>query len=331
MRLNLWIEKGSFMARSISLKTRYAGIALENPIIVGACGKTKESTSLVELAQAGAAAVVMKTLFHGPTRPDKVEKEWELRHSGITEYEAYTLYSYESGPHDLDFYTEEIQRAVKMTNIPVIASICCLELTDWQKCAAQCMEAGAVMIELNVSCPVPHGGCDAITDIELLAEIVSAVRNSVSVPIAVKLSPQTSSPISLAKTAAESGADAVVLLNKFAGLDIDLDTQGPVLHNGCAAITGPWFGNIVRRWIAEARKNINIDICATGGIVSGTDVVKYILCGANCVQMAAPLYLQGAATAIRRLLDEFTKWMLQKGYSDVESFRGKALKAICST
>lgn len=326
----LWIKKGNFMTRTIDLRTQYAGITLENPLIVGACGKTKGGTAVAEMAQAGAAAVVMKTLFYGPILPNKVEKEWELRQSGITEYGAHTLYSYEPGPHDLDSYTEEIQRAVKMTNIPVIASICCREPSSWQECATQCMEAGAAMIELNVSCPVPHGGCEAITDLGLLAAIVSAVRNSVNVPFAVKLGPQIASPVAPAKAAAENGADAVVLLNKLAGLDIDLDTQEPLLHPGYTAITGPWFGNIVRRWVADTKRNVDIDICATGGVVSGTDIIKYILCGAQCVQIAAPLYLQDVGI-IHRLVDEFTEWMTYKGYSDVASFRGKVVETLCST
>ena len=314
------------MIQSIDLSTQYAGVTLKNPLIIGACGKTKDSKSIVEMTQAGAAAVVMKTLFYNPVRPEKLKKEFELCKSGIAGYRAYTIYSYEPGEHNLDSYTKEIQRTVKITDIPVIASICCQEPSIWRECATQCMEAGAAMIELNVSCPVPHGGYMAITDIQILRTIISAVRDSVKVPIAVKLSPQVASPTDMATAAELSGANAVVLLNKFAGLEVDLVNEAPILHRGFSAITGPWFGHIVRRWVANTCVNIQIDVCGTGGVCSGGDVIKYLLCGAKCVEIAGLTYRK-SPQVVQELLQEIQDWMELKGYSDIASFRGKVLKS----
>jgi dihydroorotate dehydrogenase (fumarate) len=310
----------------VDLTTTFAGVRLKNPILIGACGKTQEAASIEELAGSGVGGIVMKTLFqHGKPPGTSVRFAW--RRSGTVAHRAHSLHSVEPGLHELEAYVRELRRARSRTSIPAFASISCVDLDAWPEYAVACAEAGATAVELNLGCPLPHGGCGTVSEPDEVACIVEAVKAAVGVPVTAKLGAQTASPTALAGAAAAAGADGVVLLNKFAGLDVDLDLETPILHAGYTAITGPWFADIVRRWVAETYKRVRVDVAATGGVWSGADVIKHLLAGACCIQMVAIVYDRGPYV-IEPMLEEIRDWMALKGHPNIAAFRGKTATAL---
>lgn len=157
-------EKESLMATANSLETTYCGIKLRNPLLVGACGKTETTQGVVDLAKAGVGGVVMKTLFQCQVQRLRPQPPYELRSCGKSGYISHIFHSYEPGTHTLESYKCELKKAARAVDIPVIASISCSDTIRWKQYAKECMEAGAAMIELNVSCPVLHGGIPTLSD-----------------------------------------------------------------------------------------------------------------------------------------------------------------------
>jgi dihydroorotate dehydrogenase (fumarate) len=287
--------------------------------------------SIIDLAKAGIGGVVMKTLFQCQTRCPRPQPLYELRLCGKNEYISHVFHSYEPGIHTLETYKRELKNAAHTVDIPVIASISCSEISMWEQYAKECVEAGAAMIELNVSCPVLHGDISTMLNPNELGEVVAAVRSTIKIPICVKLSPRVESPITMAQVAKQHGANAVVLFNKFAGLDIDVENEAPISHQRYTAVTGPWFSHIVLRWITSVSRSVDIDVCGTGGIFSGVDIVKYLLCGACCVQFAGSLYMTDQTSeVIKMYLDGLNDWMSRRRYNCVSKFIGKISTSFAS-
>jgi len=133
---------------------------------------------------------------------------------------------------------------------------------------------------------------------------------------------QLSSPISMASMLERIGVNGVVMFNRLTGLDIDVESERPIMHGGYAGHGGPWAFNYVLRWIAASSPHLNISIAASGGVGSGIDVAKFIYAGADVVEVCSLIYLVGYE-AIGTLLEELKKFMEKKSYDSLSEFRGK--------
>jgi dihydroorotate dehydrogenase (fumarate) len=204
----------------------------------------------------------------------------------------------------------------------VIASLDCVTQEGWIRYARLVEEAGADAVEVK-SCP--HG-LHQMTGSEL-AEAVSAVGAAVAIPVIPKLLPQSTNPLRAALDLESIGADGVVMFNRFAGLDIDLEAQRPIMHGGAAGHGGPWSIYYSLGWIATASPRLRIPISASGGVWEGDDIVKYLLAGATSVQVCSAVCLQGYEI-VPKLLRRLRGWMESKGYSSPEDFRGLAARRV---
>ncbi len=287
-------------------------------------GITETVRRMKRAEAAGCGAVVVKTLFEDALARRSPTPRFRVMHGRVGCPESFVLYSYEQassfGP---ERYAREIRNAKRALAVPVIASIGCTTEEGWTRYARLVQESGADAVELNVSCP--HGR-PVLSDADVTDDMCSAtklVKQTVSLPVIPKMTPQSASPLGTALRLEASGADAVVMFNRFTGLDIDVDSETPVMHGGFAGHGGPWSIYYVLRWLVATSPRLRIPISASGGIWTGYDMAKAILAGATTTQMCTAVVVRGY-DAIRSALEEFRTFMETKGYSDVKAFRGKA-------
>lgn len=313
----------------INLEVNYAGIRLKTPIIVSSAGIVGYAHQIKRAEDYGAGAVVMKSFFEEEICRQAPTPRFKLLRRGYNGNSSVTLYSYEQaselGPEE---YAEEISKAKSLVKIPVFASLNCITPEMWSRMAHLVESAGADGIELNVSCP--HG-VHIMEGRTLKDEIQKALdaTKGVKIPRIVKLSPQTSNPMIEADVVEKNNGDGVVMFNRFTGLDIDLETEAPILHGGYAGHGGAWSLQYVLRWISALYPYLHIPISASGGVTNGKDAVKCILAGATTVQICTVVILKGYEV-IQKINEEIIEFLNQKGYKSLDEIRGKVIDKILS-
>ncbi len=313
------------------MQTKFAGLLLKNPLIISSAGITENVEKLRRCQQYGAAAAVMKSYFEEEICRSDPSPRYRMIEHGMGKDETFTFMSYEQASEwDIDRYAEEVAAAKAELDIKIIPSINCITRQGWIEAARKVEEAGADAIEMNTSCP--HGSITfrggAVENV--IFDTVRAVRKETGLPLIAKISPMLTSPIGVVKELADIGVDAVTIFNRMTGLEIDLESESPVMHGGYAGHGGPWAIQYPLRWISQISPQIGIDIAGSGGVVSGEDAVKYLLSGAAAVQVCSAVVLNGYEV-IAEIVAGIEQWMLRKGYDSIEEFRGKAAGKILGT
>lgn len=307
----------------MDLSCEYVGLKLKNPIVVASSGLTENLKNMKKAEEHGAACVVVKSLFEEEVCRISPTPRFEIIERRMGKLRSHTFYSFEQASgFDEHEYFEEVRKAVNILSIPVIPSINCISDEGWKKYSKMAEEAGAPALELNVSCP--HGSISFRGgDVEeKILNVARLVRDTIKIPIIVKLPMQLSSPISMALMLERIGVNGVVMFNRLTGLDIDIESERPIMHGGYAGHGGPWSFNAVLRWVAASSPHLNISIAASGGVGSGIDVAKFIYAGADVVEVCSLIYLMGYE-AIGMILKELQQFMEQKSYKSLHEFRGK--------
>jgi dihydroorotate dehydrogenase (fumarate) len=304
---------------SPDLTTRYLGLELKNPLVVAACPLTGQVESLRRVADAGAAAVVLPSLFEEQLEHDQmaIHRFYESGAESFPEALSYfpELDDYNTGP---DPYLQLISGAKKAVPVPVIASLNGASRGGWVRYARQIEEAGADALELNVYfvCTEPY-----ITGEQLEArylELVAAVRDAVSIALAVKIGPFFSSLPNMASRLVQAGANGLVLFNRFLQPDIDLETLQVVPK---LVLSTSDELRLPLRWIAILRAFFDVSLAATTGVHTAEDVLKRLLTGADVTMVASALYRHGPEH-IRTLLDGVRAWLEAKEYRSVAQMKG---------
>jgi dihydroorotate dehydrogenase (fumarate) len=295
------------------IKTSYIGLQLRNPIIVASSGLTKSLSGIKRCEDAGAGAVVLKSIFE-----EQFLAEQDMPEGAINIYPEALDYMRRGGL--LEYAPQEvanvIEQAKKDVSIPVIASINCQTATLWPRFARQLQDAGADGLELNIYfLPIDLETPGA--DYERFhLDILEAVKKEVSIPVAVKLATQVTALPHLARKLADAGCDALVLFNWFLEPDIDISNLRTRNLKG----KGDFHQSL--RWVGILSGRVGCDVASSGGIRSGEDVVKQILAGASAVQICSLFYQKGLEE-IPNLLYGMKAWMAEQKYPDIESFRGE--------
>lgn len=302
-----------------NLGTRYMGLELRNPIIVGSSGLTHSVENVKELERSGAGAVVLKSLFEEQIRYEinKTMNQAESRDSYYPEAQDYI--SNYSRLHHIDNYLKLIQDCKNAVSIPVMASINCVSAEEWTSFARRIEEAGADALELNVFVLPADPNFSGEQNEKVYFDIIDQVKKEVSIPIALKISYHFSG---LAKTALKlswAGAKGMVLFNRFYSPDINVDSMKVVPSN---VFSTPEEISISLRWVAMLSDRLYCDIAASTGVHDGKGLVKQLLAGAKAVQIASTLYKNGFGR-IGEMLHYLEHWMEQKGYQTTEEFIGK--------
>jgi dihydroorotate dehydrogenase (fumarate) len=299
------------------LATSYMGLSLPSPIIAAASGMTQTVESVERCVDAGAGAVVLKSIFEEQIT-QRVEQEMGDTQGqlGHPEAEAYmSTYGREQAVEETLSLVRDASRAV---DVPVVASVNCVSPGSWVDFARRAEEAGAAGIELNVFIP-SSAAARTPRDIEAAYfRLAADVKAKVSVPVAMKVGPYFSSQATMLR---ELGAhvDALVLFNRFVQIDIDLDEialcAGPFLSHADEAL-------LALRAISITSGRTPADLAATSGVHDGHGVAKQLLAGAAAVQVASALYQHGIPH-LRVMLEDLRAWMDEKGFAQLSDFRGR--------
>jgi dihydroorotate dehydrogenase (fumarate) len=303
----------------MDLVTDYMGLSLRNPLVASPSPLSQTVDGVRRLADAGLGAVVLFSLFEEQLRREELEYA-RLLDAG-TETFAESL-SYLPAAADTGVgpqrYLHLLERAAAAVDIPVIGSLNGITPDGWVSYARSMEDAGSAAIELNIYY-VPGDPHISGRDVEQRhVDILSRVKAEVSVPVAVKLTSQFSSPGEIAVRLDRAGADALVLFNRFLQPDIDPETLAvtPTME-----LSTPVEARLPRTWIAILRGRVHAALAATTGVEGAEDVVKYLLAGADVVMTASALLRHGPKH-VEVLLGGLVDWMTRKGFGTVRDMRG---------
>lgn len=299
------------------LSTRYMGLCLNNPLIVSSSSLTNSVEGLRRCADAGAGAVVLKSLFEEQiTEEKRVLEEDSILFNHPEAFDYVEKMSMELGPRE---YLRLIEEGKKAISIPLIASLNCLSPAWWVNYAKQVEGAGADGLELNIAM-MPSSHTRTSREIEsLYLQIVEEVSETVRIPIAVKMSPYFTSVAHMAERLSRGGANALVLFNRFYQFDIDVRALKliPAYH-----FSSPFEISNSLRWISLLTGQVECDLAASTGVHDGEGVVKMLLAGATAVQLCSTLYLHGISH-LEAILAALRKWMEDHRFGSIGEFRGR--------
>ncbi len=302
------------------LTTHYLGLTLPHPIIASASPLTGHLDTLLELEEAGAAAVVLPSLFEEQVEHDSLAMEHSLDIGSASNPEALGGYFPELDEYNTgaDEYLDLLVGAKRELSIPVIASLNGVSNGGWTAYAKALEDEGADAIELNIYLVAADPDASG-ADIEgRYLDLVSQVRGTIEIPLAVKIGPAFSSPANMARRLADSGADAVVLFNRFYQPDIDLDTFDvkPDLD-----LSEPSEMRLVLRWVAIMAGRIGAQLAATTGVHDADGVVKLLLAGADVTMMTSALLRHGTGH-LAQVVAGTQQWFAERDYLSVDQARG---------
>lgn len=299
------------------LSTTYMGLTLKNPVIVGSSSLTNSVENIKKCAEAGAGAVVLKSLFEEQIYAEKVKNASDSLpnnyHTEAMEYIYQT--SMNLGPED---YLKLIREAKEAVDIPVIASLNCFTADWWIEYAKRIEKAGASALELNIAHISSNYKISAQEIEDDVVSIAKSVKSVVNIPIAVKIGPYFAAIPHLAKRLSDAGIDAIVIFNRFYQIDTDIET---LTHLPGHRLSSPNEITLPLRFVSILSGKIESDIAGTRGVHSGEDVVKMLLAGATAVQVCSVLYDKGL-DFISTMVSFLDEWMERKNYSDIHAFRG---------
>ena len=300
------------------VSTRYMGMELRNPIVVGSSGLSSSIKGVKELAENGAGAVVLKSIFE-----EEIIHEMDHIFSGkvLSSYqlERYDYYDFQIRKDNLERCTKLIEGCKKEVDIPVIASINCTYSHEWTQYAKELQSAGADGLELNMFFLPMNFDRTAEETEKVYFEIIEKVKKEISIPIALKISYYFSSLGPMIQKLSNTGISALVMFNRFFRPDIDID-RFQIVPSSIMSRPEEILNTL--RWIAIMSQKVGCDLAASTGIHDGKAVIKQLLAGATVVQTVSSLYLNGAEH-LKKMLAELEEWMIKHEFESIEQFRGK--------
>jgi dihydroorotate dehydrogenase (fumarate) len=305
------------------LRTHYMGLELKNPIIIGASNIVTDIDNLKRIEKAGAAAVVYKSLFEEQIQLENLELYERKTEYSERNAEMINLYPVSiSGTPDIMEHLLALKKAKDSITIPLFASINAILDETWVEYAKKIEETGVDGLELNFY-SVPEKIGKEYEDIEKKQiKILKNVKSAVNIPVSVKLSSYHTNPLKHIADLDNAGADGFVLFNRLFQPDIDILTEE---HHFPYSLSNSEDNRLPLRFAGLLYGNMNASVCTNTGIMNGSDVIKMLLAGADCVQIVSTLYLN-QIEVVSKMIHEIGKWMDSRSYTTIESFRGKLSK-----
>jgi dihydroorotate dehydrogenase (fumarate) len=298
------------------LTTTYLGMQLRSPLVPSASPLSEDLSKLRRMEDAGAAAIVLYSLFEEQLTHIRLERERDKVNGSSRTEDPFPNHSrYRRTPED---YLNYVRMAKETVGIPVIASLNCTSVGRWTEYAKEIEQAGADALELNIY-HVPTDLYETGAQIERSCiEIVEGVRSEVRIPLAVKLGPYYSSMANMAWRLENAGADALVLFNRFYQPDINLESMTVTPR---ILLSTPQTMRLPLRWIAILYGRVHTDLAASGGIHEPYDVAKMLLVGANVTLLCSALLRRGI-DYIRLLEANLIRWMEEHNFESVADMQG---------
>jgi dihydroorotate dehydrogenase (fumarate) len=305
------------------LRTHYMGIELKNPVIIGASNIVTDIDNLKRIERAGAAAVVYKSLFEEQIQLENLEMFERKTEYSDRNAEMVNLFPVSiSGTPDIMEHLCSLKKAKDSITIPLFASINAVLEETWIEYAKKIEDTGVDGLELNFY-SVPEnmdGESENIEDKQV--RILREIKAAVNIPVSVKLSSYHTNPLKHISYLENAGADAFVLFNRLFQPDIDIQAEE---HHFPYSLSNSEDNRLPLRFAGLLYGNTKASVCTNTGIMNGSDVIKMILAGADCVQIVSTVYLN-QIEVINTMIRELGRWMDSKGYKTIESFRGKLSK-----
>ncbi len=310
----------------MDLTTNYLGLKLRSPLVVSASPLSEDLDNIKRMEDAGAAAVVLYSLFEEQLRQDRLEMHQRLEHGTESFAEALTYFpeadDYKLGPEE---YLKHVAAAKKATRMPVIASLNGSSAGGWTEYAKQIQQAGADALELNIYY-IPTDMNLTGTEVEMTyLDILKAVKANVTIPVAVKLSPFFSNFANMAKRLDQAGANGLVLFNRFYQPDIELESL-EVKPN--ILLSTPMAMRLPLRWIALLHGRVNASLAATSGIHRASDALKMLLAGADVTMLCSTLLRHGIPQ-ITQIERDLAAWLVEHEYESVQQLKGSLSQKNC--
>ena len=310
----------------MDLTTTYMGLRLKSPLVPSASPLSREVPQVRLLEDAGAGAIVLHSLFEEQLEFENKELDHFMEYGAESYAEAVSYFpdpgDFHRGPEE---YLEHIRRAKEAVEMPVIASLNAASPGGWTEYAKKIEQAGADGLELNIYFLPTECGRSAAEVERVYEDVVGEVRKEVKIPLAVKMHPYHTSVPEMARRLAAAGANGLALFNRFYQPDLDpenLEVQPNI------QLSTPYEARLAMRWIAILYKQVDADLAATGGVHSGRDAVKMLMCGANVVHVCSALLKYGAEH-LRRIEEELAAWMDRNEYESVSKLVGVMSQRKC--
>ena len=311
----------------MDLSTTYMGMNLKNPIVHSASPLTEKLDNIRRLEDAGVSAVVMYSLFEEQLTLESQQFDHYLDYGTESFGEALSYFphveDYKSGP---DEYLDKIRKAKEAVDVPIMGSLNGVSTGGWIDYAKRIEEAGADALELNIYHIPTDPGLSGIEVVKMHVDVVTHVRKSVSIPVAVKIGPFFSALANVADRLATAGADALVLFNRFYQPDFDLENLQVVPH---LVLSDSNELRLPLRWVAILYGRVPVDFAVTTGIHTHEDVLKGLMAGAKVTMMTSKI-LEAGVTCVEGILENMTSWLEKHEYASVAQMRGSMSQKNCA-
>lgn len=304
-----------------NLKTKYMGLQLDNPIIMGANNLVTDIEKIKKAEESGVSAVVFKSLFEEQIQLESLQLDEDLHEYDYRNAEMEKLFPEieHAGPEE---HLSQVRKLKQSLSIPVIASVNAIYNPTWVEYAQLLEETGVDAIEMNFYRVPISSDADAKMIEDHQVNVFKEVKKAVKIPVGVKLSPFYSNPLNFISKLDKAGADSIVLFNRFFQPEINLETEEFYFP---WELTKQGDYQLTLRYMGLLFGNTKASLVANRGIKTGADIIKMILAGADAVQLVSAFYENGLEYSID-MLQTISEWMDKKGYSSLDEFRGKLSK-----
>ncbi|MBR1784301.1 MAG: dihydroorotate dehydrogenase-like protein [Bacteroidales bacterium] len=298
--------------------TKYLGLELRSPVVVGSCGLTADVDKMVLMERAGAGAVVVKSVFEEQIIYD-IKRNTHMYAPTDNYGDSYEYIARHVADGSLERHFSMIADAKRRLTIPVIGSVNCFSYENWLTYALRFQEAGCDALELNMAI-LPYETSLSSDDVErTFSQVINTLRKSVTIPISIKVGPYFTDMAKQMQQLSWMGIQGVTMFNKSVQIDIDVEKEE---LTSASWLSSPTDLHNTLRWVAILSKKMRCDISASTGVYHADDVVKLLLAGATTVQVVSCLYKNGIET-LRELNEGLVEWMGRKGYNNLADFRGR--------
>jgi dihydroorotate dehydrogenase (NAD+) catalytic subunit len=298
-----------------NITTTIGSLRLKNPTMLASGIMDEDAGSMQRIIDCGAGAIVTKSIGLQPRDG--------YPNPTILELDCGLLNAMGLPNPGIEHYSQELKK-LRTSPVPIIGSIFGANTKEFIVLAEKMERYGSSAIELNVSCPhAKHYGLEVGCDTTLVQKIVSSVKKNVRIPVYVKVSPNVTNIVDIAKAAQQGNADAIVAINTIKGMKIDLETMRPILANKSGGYSGRAIKPIGIRCVYDIATHVNIPVIGVGGITTGEDVIEYFMAGASAVQIGSAVYYRGV-DVFKKICREIEKWMTAHHYQKITELIGVA-------
>jgi dihydroorotate dehydrogenase (fumarate) len=305
----------------MDFSTTYLGLKLKNPIIIGASNVVTDLNFLKKLEEAGASAIVYKSLFEEQIQLENLEQYQAEEDYGSRHAEMTSMFPNieDAGPEEFLF---NLAKAKQTLNIPLIASLNAVYDDTWYEYARKIETTGVDALELNFYAVPREFDIDDNSILQEQLDTLEGVKKAVKIPVSVKLSPFYTNPLYCIGEMDKKGADGFVLFNRL--FQPDIDVQKESMHYPYH-LSNEEDNRLPLRFAGLLYSNVKASICSNTGILNGLDVIKMLLAGADAVQVVSTIYKHGPKQ-VTKILQEMEEWMKSKNYDSINEFKGKLSK-----